>query len=54
MNTHAPKHKQAEIIRKVVEEKKITLSKKKEEKMGKNPMVDTEPKLKYQELDQGS
>lgn len=46
--------KQAEIIRKVFEEKKITLSKKKEEKMGANPMVNTEPKLKHQELDQGS
>ena len=46
--------KQAEIIRKVVEEKKIILNKKKEENQGKNPLVDTEPTLKYNPLDQGS
>lgn len=46
--------KQAEIIRKVVEEKKIVINKKKEENLGKNPLVDTEPTLKYNPLDQGS
>lgn len=46
--------KQAEIIRKVVEEKKIIINKKKEENQGKNPLVDTEPTLKYNPLDQGS
>jgi hypothetical protein len=46
--------KQAEIIRKVVEEQKIIIKKDKEEKMGKNPLVDTEPKLKHHTLDQES
>ena len=46
--------KQAEIIRKVVEEKRIILNKKKEENQGKNPLVDTEPTLKYNPLDQGT
>lgn len=46
--------KQAEIIRKVVEEKKIVINKKKEENQGKNSLVDTEPTLKYNPLDQGS
>lgn len=46
--------KQAEIIRKVVEEKKIVINKKNEENQGKNPLVDTEPTLKYNPLDQGS
>ena len=46
--------KQAEIIRKVYEEQKIILKKEKEKKLGKNPLVDTEPKLKHITLDQGS
>jgi hypothetical protein len=44
----------AEIVRKIIEDKKIIITKNKEENMGKNPLVDTEPKLKHQQLDQGS
>jgi hypothetical protein len=46
--------KQAEIIRKIIEDKKIIIKKEKEEKLGKNPMVNTEPELKHNQLDQGS
>jgi hypothetical protein len=46
--------KQAEIIRKIIEDKKIILKKEKEENLGKNPMVNTEPELKHNQLDQGS
>lgn len=45
--------KQTEIIRKIIEDKKIII-KNKEEKMGKNPLVNTEPELKHNQLDQGS
>jgi len=46
--------RQTEIVRKIIEDKKIVIKKNKEEKMGLNPLVDTEPKLKHQQLDQGS
>jgi hypothetical protein len=46
--------RQTEIVRKIIEDKKIVIKKNKEENMGLNPLVDTEPKLKHQQLDQGS
>jgi hypothetical protein len=46
--------KQAEIVRKIIEDKKLIIKSNKEKNLGKNPLVDTEPKLKRVELDQGS
>jgi hypothetical protein len=46
--------KQAEIVRKIIEDKKLIIKSNKEKNLGKNPLVDTEPNLKRVELDQGS
>jgi len=53
-DTRSKYTRHAEIIRKIIEDKKLILNIKKEKNQGKNPLVDTEPKLNNQELDQGS
>jgi hypothetical protein len=47
----------AQLVHKVYEEKKVLVTidkKKKEEGLGKNPLVNLEPELKHNQLDQGS
>jgi hypothetical protein len=42
----------AQIISKIIEDKKIIIKKEKEKNLGANPLVDTEPKLNHHSLDQ--